>query len=87
MEIEPGSVHHRILARLCEMAKPVRSISGVTLEREFHAPKAVEELARAGLIAARGWESLTHKMPPAIWVPTEKGEAAYAELARREAEG
>lgn len=86
LEIVPGSVHYRILVRLCEMPKPVRGVSGVMLNQEFHAPKAIEELARAGLIAARDWESMAHKMPPAIWVPTDKGEALYARLVKEAVE-
>ena len=80
IEIEPGSIHYRILARLCEMPKPVRGISGVMLNNEFHSPAVIDELAAAGLITARGWESLAPRLAPSIWVPTEQGEALYRRL-------
>jgi len=46
------------------------------LERHFRATHAVEELASAGLIEARGWA----EGPGAVWVPTAAGEATYREL-------
>jgi hypothetical protein len=77
MTIERDSVHFRILERLCAMPKPVRSISGGMLERHFGVGPAVDELAAAGLIAARGWAN----GPGAVWIPTARGEALYHELA------
>ena len=77
MAIERDSVHFRILERLCSMPRPVRGISGAMLERHFGVGPAVEELAGGGLIAARGW---AHG-PGSVWIPTEKGEALYHELA------
>jgi hypothetical protein len=77
MSIERDSVHFRILERLCAMPKPVRGISGAMLERHFDATWAVEELAAANLIAARGWAN----GPGAVWIPTAAGEALYRELA------
>jgi hypothetical protein len=77
MTIERDSVHFRVLERICRMPKPVRGISGAMLERHFGAPDAVEELAAAGLIRARGWAN----GPGMIWIPTPEGEAAYQALA------
>jgi hypothetical protein len=79
MIIERDSVHFQILERLCSMPKAVRGISGAMLDRHFHADWAVEELAGAGLIAARGWAD----GPGAVWVPTAAGEALYRALAQR----
>jgi hypothetical protein len=76
MSIERDSPHFRILERLCAMPKPVRGISGAMLERHFEAGWAVEELAAAGLIAARGWAN----GPGAVWIPTATGEALWREL-------
>jgi len=76
MSIEQDSVHFRILERLCGMPKPVRGISGAMLERHFDATWAVEELAAAGLIVARGWAN----GPGAVWIPTAAGEALHHEL-------
>jgi hypothetical protein len=76
MSIERDSPHFRILERLCAMPKPVRGISGAMLERHFEAGWAVEELAAAGLIAARGWAN----GPGAVWIPTVAGEALWREL-------
>lgn len=80
MSIDRDSVHFRILERLCAMPRAVRGISGAMLERHFDAPWAVEELAAAGLIQARGWAN----GPGSVWVPTEAGEALYRELAAGE---
>ena len=77
MSIERDSVHFRILERLCAMPKPVRGISGAMLDRHFDATWAVEELAVAGLIVARGWAN----GPGAIWIPTATGEALCQQLA------
>ncbi len=76
MEIERDSIHFQILERLCEMPKAVRGISHAMLERHFRATHAVEDLASAGLIEARGWA----EGPGTVWVPTAAGEAAYREL-------
>ena len=51
--------------------------SGAILDRDYHAPRAVQELKAAGLIRERGW----HDGPGAIFVPTAEGEALYARLA------
>jgi hypothetical protein len=77
MEIERDSVHFRILERLCSMPRAVRGISGAMLERHFNAGWAVDELAAARLIQARGWAN----GPGAVWIPTEAGEAIYRRLA------
>jgi hypothetical protein len=76
MEIERDGVHFRILERLCGMPRAVRGISGVMLERHFNASWAVDELAAARLIQARGWAN----GPGAVWIPTEAGEAVYRRL-------
>jgi hypothetical protein len=76
MTIERDSVQFRVLERLCSMPKPVRGISGAMLERHFGSGAAVEALAGAGLIAARGWAN----GPGAVWVPTAAGEALWREL-------
>jgi hypothetical protein len=76
MEIERDGVHFRILERLCGMPRAVRGISGAMLERHFNASWAVDELAAARLIHARGWAN----GPGAIWIPTEAGEAVYRRL-------
>jgi hypothetical protein len=76
MSIERDSVHFRILERLCAMPKPVRGISGAMLDRHFDASWAVEELAAAGLIVARGWAN----GPGAVWIPTAEGEVLWREL-------
>jgi hypothetical protein len=47
------------------------------LDRHFGAPYAVEELAAAGLIQARGWAN----GPGMIWIPTAEGEALHRALA------
>ncbi|MBI4184927.1 MAG: hypothetical protein HY521_13135 [Proteobacteria bacterium] len=78
MKVEPDSVHFRILDRLCTMPRPVKGVSGPMLEKEFQAPQALAELARAGLVRERNWD----KGPPGgVWVPTAAGEALYARLA------
>ena len=77
MEIERDGVHFRILERLCSMPRAVRGISGAMLERHFNASWAVDELAAARLIQARGWAN----GPGAVWIPTEDGEAVYRRLA------
>jgi len=74
--IERDSVHFRILERLCKAPKAVRGTAGAILERDYHAPWAVDELSRAGLIRERGW----HNGPGAIWVPTSEGMAIYEQL-------
>jgi hypothetical protein len=76
MEIERDGVHFRILERLCGMPRAVRGISGAMLERHFNASWAVDELAAARLIQARGWAN----GPGAIWIPTEAGEAVYRRM-------
>ncbi len=76
MSIERDSIHFRILERLCAMPKPVRGISGAMLDRHFDAAWAVEELAAAGLIVARGWAN----GPGAVWIPTAAGSALWGEL-------
>jgi hypothetical protein len=76
MTIERDSVQFRVLERLCSMPKPVRGISGAMLERHFGSGAAIEELAGAGLIAARGWAN----GPGAVWIPTAAGEAVWREL-------
>ena len=58
------------------MPRAVRGISGAMLERHFNASWAVDELAAARLIQARGWAN----GPGAIWIPTEAGRAAYRRL-------
>ncbi len=82
MQIDTDSVHYRILARLCAMPRPVRGISGAMLDRHFEAPDAVEELAAAGLIQARGWAN----GPGVVWVPTQAGEELCQRLAESERE-
>lgn len=77
MTIERDSIHFQILGRLCALPKPVRGTSGAILDRDYHAPRAVQELKAAGLIRERGW----HDGPGAIFVPTAEGEALYARLA------
>jgi len=77
MEIDRDGVHFRILERLCSMPPAVRGISGAMLERHFNAGWAVDELAAARLIQARGWAN----GPGAVWIPTEAGEAIYRRLA------
>jgi hypothetical protein len=77
MMIQRDSVHFRILERLCAMPRPVRGISSAMLERHFDDPAAVEQLATAGLIMARGWAS----GPGRVWVPTAAGERIHRELA------
>ena len=77
MAIERDSAHFRILERLCLMPRPVRGISGAMLDRHFGAPYAIEELAAAGLIQARGWAN----GPGMIWIPTAEGEALHRALA------
>lgn len=76
MMIERDSVHFLILERLCKARKPVRGTAGAMLDRDYGAPWAVDELARAGLIAERGW----HNGPGAVWVPTAEGMALYEEI-------
>jgi hypothetical protein len=83
MLIERDSVHFRILERLCRAPKAVRGTSGTMLDRNYGAPWAVDELARAGLIAERGW----HSGPGAVWVPTARGMAAFEKLAAGPADG
>jgi hypothetical protein len=83
MLIERGSVHFRILERLCRAPRAVRGTSGAMLGREHNAPWAVDELARAGLIKERGW----HDGPGAVWVPTAEGMAAFEKLASAPADG
>lgn len=78
MTIERDSVHFLILERLCSAPKAVRGTSGAMLDRDYNAPAAVAELAALGLIRERGW----HNGPGAIWIPTAKGEALHAELAK-----
>lgn len=76
--IEAGSVEFEILEKMCGMARPVRGISEAMLLRAFRSPKAIRNLAGAGLIRRRGW----HDGPGAIWIPTEAGESAFV-AARR----
>ena len=52
--LQPQSVHHEILERLCAMAKPVRGIAEAMLNRSYNNPRAIQELAQAGLIRERG---------------------------------
>lgn len=75
VEITPDSLHHRILKKLCAMPRATRGMTGVMLNREFKAPRAIEELFQAGLIRGRDWHETMNKVPIAMWVPTEKGEA------------
>lgn len=77
MIVDRDSVHYQILERLCSLPPPVRGTSGAMLDREYHAPWAVDELAAAGLIRPRGW----HSGPGSVWVPTEAGITLYHELA------
>jgi hypothetical protein len=77
MMVDRDSVHFQILERLCSVPRPVRGTSGAMLERGYHAPWAVDELATAGLIRPRGW----HNGPGSVWVPTDAGMALYQELA------
>ena len=77
MLFDRDSIHFQILERLCSLPRPVRGTSGAMLEREYHAPWAVDELAAAGLIRPRGW----HSGPGSVWVPTDAGEALYQEIA------
>lgn len=74
--LQRQSVHHKILERLCAMAEPVRGIAEAMLNRSFNNPRAIQELAQAGLIRERGW---AHG-PGGIWVPTKAGEVALAAL-------
>lgn len=83
MLIERGSVHFRILERLCRAPKAVRGTSGAMLDRDYNAPWAVDELARAGLITERGW----HNGPGAVWLPTAEGMAAFNKLVSEAAGG
>lgn len=76
MEVEPDSVHFRILAALCGMPRPVRGMALPMLVRRFGDPRAVRELAEAGLIRERRW----HTGSGGVWVPTETGEALYRRL-------
>ena len=75
-EVKAGSVHHKILVRLCSAPKAVQGMSEGMLNRVFGEPRAIEELAAARLIRRRGW----HDGPGEIWVPTEDGEAVFASL-------
>ncbi len=76
MAIERDSVHYQILERLCTVPRPVRGTSGAMLDRDYHAPWAVDELAAAGLIRPRGW----HSGPGSVWIPTDAGMALYHDL-------
>ncbi|MDX1539799.1 MAG: hypothetical protein R3349_00205 [Geminicoccaceae bacterium] len=76
MTIERDSIHFQILERLCAAPRPVRGASGAILERDYNAPRALQELKAQGLIKERGW----HDGPGSIFVPTEEGEALYAKL-------
>lgn len=77
MIIQRDSVHFRILERLCRTPKAVRGTSGAMLERDYGAPRAIDELARGGLIKERGW----HNGPGGIWIPTQDGMALYEQMA------
>jgi len=76
MKIDYGSVHYRILDRLCTMPKAVRGISTPMLQRLFGDAGAIEDLASAGLIKKRGWAD----GPGSIWVPTAAGETLLSEM-------
>lgn len=78
MTIERDSVHFQILERLCAAPRPVRGTSAAILERDYQAPRAIQELKTHGLIKERGW----HDGPGSIFVPTAEGEALYQRLAR-----
>ncbi|MSO65770.1 MAG: hypothetical protein EXQ85_08255 [Alphaproteobacteria bacterium] len=77
LRVRANSRHHKILRKLCDMPKPVRGISDAMLNRAFGAPRAIQELAQAGLIRQRGW----HDGPGGVWVPTEAGEEVCRKLA------
>jgi len=74
--LQPQSVHHDILERLCAMPKPVRGIAEAMLNRSFQNPRAIRDLAEAGLIRERGW---AHG-PGGVWIPTPAGKVALAAL-------
>lgn len=74
MTFARDSIQFQILERLCATPKAVRGISTVMLNQAFNAPRAIDDLAAAGLIRKRGWD----KGPGALWVPTPAGEELYA---------
>ena len=80
MHIDTDSNAFRILERLCRLPKPVRSMSDVMLNAEFHDPQAIQALAEAGLIRERGWD----QGPGTLWVPTPAGERLYAAQAGKD---
>jgi hypothetical protein len=80
LDIEAGSIHHKILDRLCAAPKAVRGISEGMLIRIFGEPRALDELAQAKLIHRRGW----HDGPGEIWLPTAEGETVCDALSAAE---
>ncbi|MGI9434621.1 MAG: hypothetical protein ACR2Q4_07315, partial [Geminicoccaceae bacterium] len=73
MAIRYGSVHQKILTRICVMPKAVRGMSAEMLLREFGDTGALDDLAASGLLKKRGWMD----GPGTIWIPTAKGEALH----------
>lgn len=76
MHIQYGSVHHRILERLCIMPRAVRGISAAMLQRQFGDTSAIDDLISNGLIKKRGWAD----GPGSVLVPTPEGEALVQSL-------
>lgn len=75
--VEKDSDEYKILAALCRLPRPVRSMSEAMLLRRFKSSRPIQALEAKGLIRRRGWSD----GPGSVWVPTEDGEAIVQEAA------